>query len=348
MNEKFEKFVTVNFKHYTKDYYFGVQDSELEIGDFAIADTSFGLELVELVSKPKDVSELPGEYNLKPLLRPASKQDIDNYEKGLVKSKEAMESIEKYIDQLGLKMRPLSAKYSLDLKKVLIVYVSEERVDFRELLRLLNADLRVRIELKQIGERDKAKMVSGLATCGMETCCSRFMGDFEMISINMAKNQNLALNISKLSGLCGKFMCCLKHEDDMYSEAKKEWPPLNSKVMYKGEMYYVNGMNYLSEEAKLVNKEETLFVPFNEAFYDYLRKQKKALKEQEENNTERKSCCQQKAEVSPNLEKEAEKEIKKVSKVPKKEQDKKRDSQGPKKVSKKKPFKKRVKQEEKK
>lgn len=278
MSQKFEKFVTVNFKDYAKSYYFGVKNDNFKYGDFAVADTSLGNELVQLVSNVQPISELPGSFELKPIIRKATKRDHDNYNKGIEMADDAMKVVQKHIDSLKLKMRPLSAKYSLDLKKVLIVYVAEERVDFRELLRLLNSDLRVRIELKQIGERDKAKMVSGLATCGMETCCSRFMSDFDMISINMAKNQNLALNISKLSGLCGKFMCCLKHENDAYSEAKKAWPPLNSKVIYKGEQYHVNGMNYIAEEAKLVNREETIFVNFNEAFYDYLQKKKRQEK----------------------------------------------------------------------
>lgn len=275
MSQKFEKFVTVNFKDYAKSYYFGVEDDDLRYGDYVVADTSFGSELVQLVSNVQNIDELPAPYDLKAIARKANQRDLDNYEKGLELAKNAMIVVQKHIDSLKLKMRPLSAKYSLDLKKVLIVYVSEERVDFRELLRLLNSDLRVRIELKQIGERDKAKMISGIATCGMETCCSRFMTDFDMISINMAKNQNLALNISKLSGLCGKFMCCLKHEDSMYSEEKKKWPPMNSKIMYKGNQYHVNGMNYLSQEAKLVNREETIFVDFNEAFSDFLKRKQK-------------------------------------------------------------------------
>ncbi len=275
MNSNFESFVTVNFKDYAKSYYFGVNDLDISYGDYAVADTEFGLELVELVSNKKPISELPGQFKLKGLVRKANSKDISNYERGIELAKEALDCISNHIDVLKLKMRPLSAKYSLDLRKVLIVYVAEERVDFRELLRLLNSDLRVRIELKQIGERDKAKMISGLATCGMETCCSRFMDDFDMVSINMAKNQNLALNISKLSGLCGKFMCCLKHENDDYSEEKKKWPQMNAKVIYKGVPYHVNGMNYIAQEAKLVNRDETIFVNFNEAFYDYLSKKNK-------------------------------------------------------------------------
>lgn len=275
MNSNFENFVTVNFKDYAKSYYFGVEDLDLSYGDYAVADTEFGLELVQLVSNKEPIAKLPGQFKLKGLVRKASKQDEENYERGIELANSALDTINEHIETLKLKMRPLSAKYSLDLRKVLIVYVAEERVDFRELLRLLNRDLRVRIELKQIGERDKAKMISGLATCGMETCCSRFMEDFDMVSINMAKNQNLALNISKLSGLCGKFMCCLKHENDDYSEEKKKWPQMNAKVIYKGVPYHVNGMNYIAQEAKLVNREETIFVNFNEAFYDYLSKQKK-------------------------------------------------------------------------
>lgn len=290
MSDTFDSFVTVNFKNYPKNYYFGVDDIDLKLGDYAVANTELGSELVKVVEDVRSTKDLPGDFKLKGIRRKATEKDINNYDRSEELAKDAMISIEKYISQLKLKMKPLSAKYSLDLKKVLIVYVAEERVDFRELLRLLNTELRVRIELKQIGERDKAKMVSGIATCGMETCCSRFMSEFEMISINMAKNQNLALNISKLSGLCGKFMCCLKHEDEVYSDVKKEWPAMNSQITYKGQKYYVNGMNYVAEEAKLVNKEETIYVNFNEAFYDFTKNQNEAKSNSEvvENKEEEK------------------------------------------------------------
>lgn len=278
MSKSFDNFVTVNFKDFAKTYYFGVDNLQLKYGDEAVVETELGYELVEVVSDLQPISELPSEFKLKPLIRKASRRDLRNYDRSMEMSKEAYDIASKHIKDLKLAMRPLSAKYSIDLSKVLITYVAEERVDFRELLKRLNQDLRVRIELKQIGERDKAKMISGLATCGMETCCSRFMDDFEMISINMAKNQNLALNISKLSGLCGKFMCCLKHEDESYTQMKKDYPPLNTKIIYKGESYHLNGMNYLAEEAKLVNREETIFVNFNEAFYDYNERMKKMPK----------------------------------------------------------------------
>ncbi len=278
MNSKFKRFVTVNFKNQNKPYYFGINEENYGYGDHLVVDTAGGLELVEVIANPEALDKLPGTFELKPILRKARSSDLRNYEKGLELSKKALEAVTRFITELDLNMNPIGAEYSLDLSKVLIIYVSDERVDFRELLRRLNAELRVRIELRQIGERDKAKMVSGLATCGMETCCSRFMDNFDMISINMAKNQNLALNISKLSGLCGKFMCCLKHENDMYTQMKKEWPEENSKIRYKGEFYYVNSLNYIAEEVKLVNKEETLYVPFEEAFVDYLREKRRGNK----------------------------------------------------------------------
>ncbi len=279
MSTKFEYFVTVNFKEQTKPYYFGLNEKTIGYGDYIVVDTTRGLELVEVISNADLVENLPGNFDLKPVLRKANAQDIENYNKSLKLSEKAMAATSRFIKELGLNMNPISAEYTLDHTKVLVVYVAEERVDFRELLKRLNAELRVRIELRQIGERDKAKMVSGLATCGMETCCSRFMKDFDMISINMAKNQNLALNISKLSGLCGKFKCCLKHEDQMYTEMKKEWPPVNTKLRYKGSEYYLNSMNYISKEAKLMNSEETIYVPFEEAFVDHLRQQRRKEKE---------------------------------------------------------------------
>ncbi len=279
MSAKFEYFVTVNFKEQTKPYYFGLDEKTIGYGDYIVVETTRGLELVEVISNPELVENLPGNFDLKPVLRKANAQDIDNYNKSLKLSEKAMAATSRFIKELGLNMNPISAEYTLDHTKVLVVYVAEERVDFRELLKRLNAELRVRIELRQIGERDKAKMVSGLATCGMETCCSRFMKDFDMISINMAKNQNLALNISKLSGLCGKFKCCLKHEDQMYTEMKKEWPPVNTKLRYKGNEYYLNSMNYIAEEAKLMNSEETIYVPFEEAFADHLRQKRRQEKE---------------------------------------------------------------------
>jgi cell fate regulator YaaT (PSP1 superfamily) len=161
-------------------------------------------------------------------------------------------------------MKLISAEYTLDRSKVIFSYVSDDRVDFRELLKELASIFRCRIELRQIGPRDKAKIVGGLGSCGMETCCSRYMEEFDVISINMAKNQLLALNIQKLSGQCGKLMCCLSFEDEMYKEQRKGLPKMNAQVVYNGERFRIQGMNLLNQTAKLGNKENMVIIPLDE------------------------------------------------------------------------------------
>ena len=147
---------------------------------------------------------------------------------------------------------------------MLFVYLSDQRVDFRELLKKLGSRLHCRIELRQIGERDKARMVGGIGMCGMECCCRRFKSRFDVISINMAKNQLLALNIDKLSGMCGKLMCCLKYEENDYKEMTAGLPKMGSQVEYDGEIYRITNMNVMSNEAKLENRENAVFLTLDE------------------------------------------------------------------------------------
>lgn len=166
-------------------------------------------------------------------------------------------------------MHLISCEYTLDCAKVIFTYISDERVDFRQLLKDLAHQLHCRIELRQVGPRNKAKMVGGIGNCGMECCCSRFLSDFDTVSINMAKNQMLALNISKLSGQCGKLMCCLRYENDQYTELKKGLPKINSHVTYEGNNYRISSMNMLQKQAKIENKEEVKFVSFSELYPDH-------------------------------------------------------------------------------
>ena len=163
-------------------------------------------------------------------------------------------------------MHLVSAEYTLDSTKVIFTYIADERIDFRELLKVLASKLHCRIELKQIGARDRAKTVGGLGPCGLPLCCSTFLSDFEGISINMAKNQLLALNISKLSGQCGKLICCLKYEDTLYSELRVGLPKLGLRCKYKDEEYKITSMNVLSKTMKLENKENSVFITFDEYF----------------------------------------------------------------------------------
>ena len=160
----------------------------------------------------------------------------------------------------------VSAEYTLDGTKVIFTYIADERVDFRELLKVLASKLHCRIELRQIGSRDRAKAIGGLGPCGLPLCCATFLSDFEGISINMAKNQLLALNISKLSGQCGKLVCCLKYEDSLYSQLRVGLPRLGLRVKYKDEEFKVTSMNVLSKTMKLENKENSVFITFEEYF----------------------------------------------------------------------------------
>ena len=163
-------------------------------------------------------------------------------------------------------MNLISCEYTLDKSKVIFSYLADDRVDFRELLKVLASRLRTRIELRQIGSRDKAKMIGGLGVCGLPLCCSTFLNEFDGISINRAKNQMLAINIPKLSGQCGKLICCLKYEDDAYTEERKKFPELGSKAFIDKVEYTVTNINILSRVVKIENDEDIKFLPL-EDFY---------------------------------------------------------------------------------
>ena len=157
-------------------------------------------------------------------------------------------------------MRLITCEYTLDRSKVIFSYLADNRVDFRELLKVLAAQLHCRIELRQIGTRDKAKIVGGIGICGLPLCCSTFLNEFDGISINRAKNQMLSLNIPKLSGHCGKLICCLKYEDDAYTELKEGYPRLGTRIIYNNEQFKITSMNVLTRQIKLENSETVVFV----------------------------------------------------------------------------------------
>ena len=157
-------------------------------------------------------------------------------------------------------MNLISCEYTLDKSKVLFSYLADDRVDFRELLKVLASKLHTRIELRQIGSRDKAKMIGGLGSCGLPLCCSTFLNEFDGISINRAKNQMLAINIPKLSGQCGKLICCLKYEDDCYTEERKKYPELGSKFFIDKVEYTVTNVNILSSVVKIENEDDVKFL----------------------------------------------------------------------------------------
>ncbi|MFV0381589.1 MAG: regulatory iron-sulfur-containing complex subunit RicT [Breznakia sp.] len=265
---KFTHVVSVHFNDGGRKYTFKSQSGDYAIGDYVVVETSKGIELATISETAIAIEHFQGTYELKPCLRRASAKDIKSYENNLVKAKEAMQICAQEIAEIGLDMNLIEANYTLDQSKITFVYVSEARVDFRELLKSLANIFHCRIELRQIGPRNKAKMVGGIGQCGQETCCSRYMNDFDMISINMAKNQMLALNIQKLSGQCGKLKCCLKFEDELYKKMKKGLPKIHTRIEYKGKKYRVTSFNLMLQQAKIENKEDTQFVEFRDIWPD--------------------------------------------------------------------------------
>ena len=227
-----------------------------------VVETIRGLEIGTIVKETEVF--IPNGLELKPVVRKANERDLKNKEANIQKAKDAMKICQECIERLGLEMNLIEAEYTLDCSKIIFIYVADERVDFRELLKELASIFKCRIELRQIGPRNKSKIIGGLGTCGMETCCSRFLNDFDVISINMAKNQYLSLNIQKLSGQCGKLMCCLKYEDAQYKKMKEGLPKLNSQIEYKGNKYRVTSINVLLKQAKIENREDVQFLDFKE------------------------------------------------------------------------------------
>ena len=258
--------VYVRFEGTKKAYTFGSFHKDYEPGSHVVVETVRGLEMGEVVGYPKTREEVQSFLPLKPVIRKATVKDEEDLIKNKELAKEALVKCTKCVEDLKLDMHLIEAEYTLDRSKVIFIYVADERVDFRELLKQLTQIFRCRIELRQIGPRDKAKMVGGLGSCGRETCCSSFLNDFDVVSINMAKNQMLALNIQKLSGQCGKLMCCLKFEDSTYKALKEGLPKLNSQIEYEGAIYRITNMNVIMRTAKIENRDNILFVPFDELF----------------------------------------------------------------------------------
>ena len=271
--------VSVKFKGTKKAYSFGTDDESLKYGDKVVVETIRGIELGELISELRDPSSFTLQTALKPILRKATEADIQQNLDNLAETESLLQRCQKCIDDLALDMNLISAEYTLDRTKVIFSYVSENRVDFRELLKVLAATFKCRIELRQIGPRDKAKIVGGLGCCGMETCCSRFFDDLDIVSINMAKNQLLALNTAKLSGQCGKLMCCLKFEDDIYKQLREGLPKLNSVVYYDKEKYRITSMNILNNSVHLSNKENAVDITIDE-LKEILAKAKESQEQQ--------------------------------------------------------------------
>jgi len=226
-----EKVIGVRFKRVGKVYYFLPGNISFKEGDHAIVETARGLEYGEVVIVDKEVSEKEIVAPLKTVVRRANAKDEKKLEENKQKEKDALDTCQKKINKHGLDMKLVDVEYTFDNSKIIFYFTADGRVDFRELVKDLAGVFKTRIELRQIGVRDEAKMLGGLGPCGRACCCSSFLGDFSPVSIKMAKEQNLSLSPTKISGLCGRLMCCLNYEQEHYCQTRKRMPKLGSTVM---------------------------------------------------------------------------------------------------------------------
>ncbi len=257
-------YIGVRFYSSSKAYYFGTENTDIQIGDHVVVESVRGLEIAKVVIEPQDISKYSSGLDLKAIERKANDTDLYVFEENKKRAAEALKYCAQEIQNFKLDMHPLDAEYTLDGTKITITYVAEERVDFRELLKTLAGRLRCRIELRQIGSRDKAKMVGGIGICGLPLCCSTFLHSFDGISISRAKNQMLSLNIPKISGHCGKLICCLLYEDEQYSELKKDFPSVGERFPLDGLSYRISSYNVLSRMVRVESTEDVKFLPLED------------------------------------------------------------------------------------
>lgn len=248
--------VGVRFKKAGKIYYFDPGDLSIQKDDFVIVETVRGVEYGRAVIPRKQVGEHDVVLPLKKVVRIADQKDRMIVEENKQAAQEAYEVCNEKVNEHQLDMKLVDVEYTFDRNKVIFYFTADGRVDFRELVKDLAAIFRTRIELRQIGVRDEAKMLGGIGPCGRMLCCSTFLGDFDPVSIKMAKDQNLSLNPTKISGLCGRLMCCLKYENDEYESAKEQLPDLGEIIATPQGTGKVVGLNILERVLQVELKEQ--------------------------------------------------------------------------------------------
>ncbi len=250
--------VGIRFKEAGKKYYFDPQNHQCNVGDFVVVETVRGLELGQVIEGVKTIEEEELISSLKPIIRKASEKDIKNEKANQDKIPQVIASCASYVKKHKLEMKLLSAEYTLDHSKLIIYFNAEGRIDFRDLVKDLANEFKVRIELRQVGARDGAKFLGGIGPCGYLLCCNTFLGEFETVSIKMAKNQNLSLNPSNISGLCGKLLCCIRYEDDTYHEFRTQMPKIGSQIKTEDGMCKVLTSNIINQSVKALCKEDVI------------------------------------------------------------------------------------------
>lgn len=247
------KVVGIRFRNVGKIYYFNPKNYKMKIGDHVIVETARGVEFGRVVLGPKEVEENEVVHPLKEVIRVATPDDEERERQNREKEKEAFKICQKKIRDHGLEMKLIDAEYTFDNNKVLFYFTADGRIDFRELVKDLAAIFKTRIELRQIGVRDETKILGGMGICGRPLCCHTYLSEFAPVSIKMAKEQNLSLNPTKISGVCGRLMCCLKNEQETYEYLNRKLPNMGDMVTtpegIKGE---VQSVNVLRQQVKVI------------------------------------------------------------------------------------------------
>lgn len=256
------KVIGVRFRQAGKIYFFSPGKLEIKPQDRVIVETARGVEFGKVVTGPKEVEDDKITQPLKSVIRIANEEDYKKEEKNREKEKEAFNICLEKIRKHGLEMKLIDAEYTFDNNKVLFYFTADGRIDFRELVKDLASVFRTRIELRQIGVRDETKIRGGIGICGRPLCCHTYLSEFAPVSIKMAKEQNLSLNPTKISGVCGRLMCCLKNEQETYEYLNKQLPNIGDQVMtpegIKGEVQSVNVLRQLVKVIMDVNDEKEI------------------------------------------------------------------------------------------
>ena len=260
--------IGVRFKKLGKIYFFNPKNLKVHKGDKVIVETAQGEEFGEVVIPNRFVDDEKIIAPLKKVIRIANYKDKKHNEECKMKEKEAFKVCEKKIKEHKLNMTLTDVEYKFDDSKILFYFTADGRIDFRELVKDLAAIYKTRIELRQIGVRDEVKRIGGNGVCGRELCCCSFLSDFEAVSIKMAKEQNISLNPSKISGNCGRLMCCLKYEDEIYSLEKERFPKIGSHVKYQDKDVKVTGLNVINDLVKIETNNGIVFVGLDEIKFD--------------------------------------------------------------------------------
>ena len=248
----------VSYKDAGKIYYFDKNNLAVKPDEYVIVDTEKGEQFGKVVF----VEERTIDYDLKPVLRIASKTDYNKYLKSLKEAKDALKDAKKYAADLNLDMQFVDASFTFDHKQLIINFIADERIDFRELVKQLAAKYKMRIDLHQMGVRDKAKELGGIGPCGRVLCCASYLNHLDTISINMAKNQNIALNPGKINGLCNRLLCCLSYEDEVYSKLKKDLPSIGQIIKKDGKEGKVISVDVFKKSYKIETQDKEIIEIF--------------------------------------------------------------------------------------